>query len=545
MSGTRARYTNFKIKINHNQTCEISCQKNEGFNLKEVNKLKWYIDHNYTMWFYLDHLPAGMKYVLKNGNSYTFYIGVPIGIVREDEYFLNNHLTFEIELHPQNSKYEIVSLNVFPSSINTKSLKDCLDYNENKEQLNYRFDYSSALLLEENVPITFTYDVIYKYSNETLKTRWDRYFRKGKVYHWMGMIFSNVIIFILTFIVFCILTRNINKDIELYNSRVINDEIIDEYGWKQVCNDVFRAPKNLIVLSACVGTGAELLVMLIISLFISVLGFFYPENRGNLLNYMIIIFCFLGIVNGYVSNFVYKNNGGKNWIKNTLISCILFPGVSIVILFFVRMLFSFEDSTIGLKLSEILLLIILWICISSPLTLLGSFLAINKKKIKFPCKINVLPTYIPKKPWFLKIKYVSFIAGLIPFGTIFIEFLYLLAYVWKYQVTYLASFLIFSIFFSVIITSEISIIFVYLNLCKGDYNWWWKSFFISASPGLYILGYSCYYLFHLNITRFSAILVYFVIMGEITMVACLICGSCGVLLTWAFLIMIYSKIKID
>ena len=98
LSGTRARYTNFKIKINHNQTCEISCQKNEGFNLKEVNKLKWYIDHNYTMWFYLDHLPAGMKYVLKNGNSYTFYIGVPIGIVREDEYFLNNHLTFEIEL---------------------------------------------------------------------------------------------------------------------------------------------------------------------------------------------------------------------------------------------------------------------------------------------------------------------------------------------------------------------------------------------------------------------------------------------------------------
>jgi transmembrane 9 superfamily protein 2/4 len=260
---------------------------------------------------------------------------------------------------------------------------------------------------------------------------------------------------------------------------------------------------------------------------------------------MIIIFCFLGIVNGYVSNFVYKNNGGKNWIKNTLISCILFPGISIIILFFVRMLFTFENSTIGLKLSEILLLIILWICISSPLTLLGSFLAINKKKIKFPCKINVLPTFIPKKPWFLKIKYVSFIAGLIPFGTIFIEFLYLLAYVWKYQVTYLASFLIFSIFFSVIITSEISIIFVYLNLCKGDYNWWWKSFFISASPGLYILGYSFYYLFHLNITRFSAILVYFVIMGEITMVACLICGSCGVLLTWAFLIMIYSKIKID
>ena len=318
MSGTRARFTNYKIKINRNQTCEISCLKNEGFNLKEVNKLKWYIDHNYTMWFYLDHLPAGMKFTLKNGNSYIFYTGVPIGIVREEEYFLYNHLTFEIELHPQSTKYEIVSINVFPSSINTKSLQDCITYTENK--LTHHFDYSSALLLEENVPITFTYNIIYKYSNETLKTRWDRYFRKGKVYHWMGMVFSNVIIFILTFIVFCILTRNINKDIELYNSRVINDEIIDEYGWKQVCNDVFRAPKNLIILSACVGTGAELLVMLIFSLFISVLGFFYPENRGNLLNYMIIIFCFLGIVNGYVSNFVYKNNGGKNWIKNTLIS---------------------------------------------------------------------------------------------------------------------------------------------------------------------------------------------------------------------------------
>ena len=120
-----------------------------------------------------------------------------------------------------------------------------------------------------------------------------------------------------------------------------------------------------------------------------------------------------------------------------------------------------------------------------------------------------------------------------------------MGYMWKYQVYYLASFLFLSLIFLVIISSEISIIFIYLNLCKGDYNWWWKSFFVSSTPSLYIVFYSIYYFLNIHITRFTAIVVYFLIMTFISTIIALVCGACGVIITFFFLYYIYSKIKID
>ena len=248
---------------------------------------------------------------------------------------------------------------------------------------------------------------------------------------------------------------------------------------------------------------------------------------------------------GFISTTVYKNNKGKEWLKNTIVTALFFPGISLIILIIVRILFSLESSTVGLKISEILKLLILWMCVSTPLILFGSFLAIKRSNIKYPCKVNVLPTAINDKPWYLKLKYISWFTGLIPFATIIIEFIYLMGYMWRFQVYYLASFLVFSIIFLVVLSSEVSIIFIYLNLCKGDYNWWWKSFFVSASPVLYIAAYSIYYFLFINITRFTAILVYFLIMALICTIIALICGACGVINTFLFLKYIYSKIKID
>ena len=393
--------------------------------------------------------------------------------------------------------------------------------------------------------IFFSYDVIFIPSNKTFASRWDRYVRGGREYHWLGLIYSNILLFVFSFIVIFILSRAIKKDIEIYNQSVIGENEIDEYGWKQVCNDVFRKPKNLFIFSAFIGTGVQLLLILIISLIFNLLGYIHPEQRGNLLNHMVIGFCFMSFFGGFISTTVYKNNKGREWLKNTIITALLFPGLCLFILIIVRILFTFESSSVGLKISEILKLVILWICISSPLIFFGSFLAIKRKNIKYPCKINVLPTTINDKPWYLKLKYIVWLTGLIPFATIIIEFIYLMGYMWRYQVFYLVSFLVLSIVFLVVLSSEVSIIFVYLNLCKGDYNWWWKSFFVSASPALYIAVFSIYYFLSIDITRFTAIVVYFLIMALICTLTALICGACGVISTFGFLYYIYSKIKID
>ncbi|MCQ2818357.1 MAG: transmembrane 9 family protein [archaeon] len=117
--------------------------------------------------------------------------------------------------------------------------------------------------------------------------------------------------------------------------------------------------------------------------------------------------------------------------------------------------------------------------------------------------------------------------------------------IWRHQIYFLFGFLTASIVILIITSSEISIIMVYLCLCKGDYNWWWKSFFIGGSPAIYFIGYSIFYFFNLNIVRFSTFFIYFGCMGIITSLIFFICGGVSVLTTFLFLTKIYSQIKID
>ena len=546
LSGTRAEYTSFILEMNFNDSCKLFCEKK--FKEKDIKRFKWLIDRDYFINFYLDSLPSSYTTtdVYTNETYVNYFEGIPIGFEDNDKYFIYNHYNVYIDINKKDEKFQIVGFSIEPLSIEQTDIIDCenlVSDDDTAYMRDYYNNFYGQELKEGNV--LFTYDVIWRNSNKTFFSRWDRYLKNGKEYHWLGLIFSNIILFIFSFLLIYILTRAIKKNIEVYNSKVIIDEIIDDYGWKQVCNDVFRKPKNLILFSCIIGTGIELLLIIIISLIYNVIGFTHPERRGNLLNQMVICFCFMSIFGGYISSYVYKNNDGKEWLKNSLATSILFPGISLKILIIVRFLFTLEKSSIGFKISEIALLVILWICISTPLTLIGSFLALKRRKIKLPCKINILPTTIGQKPWYLKLKYSIWVTGLIPFSTILIEFIYLLSYMWRYQVYYLASFLTLSIIILVILSSEISIIFVYFNLCKGDYNWWWKSFFVSASPSLYIFILSIYYFLFLNITRFTAIIVYFLIMGFFSIVVGLVCGSCGVIFTFAFLYFIYSKIKVD
>ncbi len=545
LSGTRSQYSNYIFEMNFNATCLFACMKE--FSEDDIEIYKWLIDRNYYINFYLDSLRAGRsKTQLHLNKTYTSYIlGIPIGFIFNETYYIYNHYNIYIEVNKKDEKFQIVGFSIEPLSILQNSTEECNDFIIEDYTL-LRRDYNNFQPQElSNSEIYFTYDVIFINSNKTFSTRWDRYVREGIEYHWLGLIYSNILLFIFSSIVIFILSRAIKKDIEIYNQSVIGDNIIDEYGWKQVCNDVFRKPKNLMLLSTFIGTGIQLLLILLVSLLYNLLGYTHPEQRGNLLNQMVICFCFMSFFGGFISSTVYKNNKGKEWLKNSIVTAFLFPGISFLILIIVRILFSLESSTVGLKISEIIKLLLLWICISSPLILLGSFLALKRANIKYPCKVNVLPSAINDKPWYLKLKYISWFTGLIPFATIIIEFIYLMGYMWRFQVYYLASFLVFSILFLVVLSSEVSIIFIYLNLCKGDYNWWWKSFFVSASPVLYIAAYSIYYFLFINITRFTAILVYFLIMALICTIIALICGACGVINTFLFLKYIYSKIKID
>ena len=285
--------------------------------------------------------------------------------------------------------------------------------------------------------------------------------------------------------------------------------------------------------------------MITLTLILSVIGFMNPEKRNNILNIIILFFCFCGLFSGYISSAFYKFWGGDSWITASLYTSLIFPGTLLFGYIIINIILIIEKSNAAVNFSDILSLFALWIFCTFPLILIGSFFGFKGNIINIPCEINKIPSFIPEKPWYLHYRYITFLTGLIGFATIFIEFNYVMAALWKHQIYFLAAFLGISIFLFIVVMGEMSIVVVYYNLCYGDYNWWWKSFIIGASPVIYFVLYSIFYFFYLKISTIAAMVIYFGIMALISSMVILICGAVSVFFSMGFLHRIYSEIRID
>jgi transmembrane 9 superfamily protein 2/4 len=285
--------------------------------------------------------------------------------------------------------------------------------------------------------------------------------------------------------------------------------------------------------------------MIGITLFLAVIGFMNPEKRNNILNIGILFFCFCGLIGGYVAAIFYRFWGGQSWIRLSIFTSVLFPGTLLFGYMNINIILTMEKSNAAVNFSDIISLFILWIFCTFPLILIGSFFGFKSNHINIPCEINKIPSFIPEKPWYLHYKYITFVTGLIGFATIFIEFHFVMGALWKHEIYFLASFLGISIFMFILVMGEMSVLVVYYNLCYGDYNWWWKSFVIGASPVIYFVLYSLIYCFYLRISTFSALVIYLGMMSLISVMVILVCGATSVFLCMGFLNKIYSAIRVD
>ena len=547
LTGTEHYITEYSVNTNKNKYCEILCS--HQLSNKLLKRYQFLIKGKYVMNWFLDKLPSGlMSYdEINNKTSIDYFNRIPFGYQKNDKFYIYNHLHFNILLNKKkDEKFEVVGFNILPMSIKHNNNTASCEKSDIKNVL-LKNSIAEPQLLQEETPILFTYDTVFEYSNITMASRWDHYKLSKKEIHWTGIFISNLIIFFLTMLIIFILTKSVKKDIDNYNYQIINaEQIIDHNGWKQIAGDVFRPPrKNRMLLSSIIGTGVQLSLMLGIVLFLGVLGFMNPEKRSNILNIGILLFCLMGFPGGFVAAYFYKINGGINWLKMSLLTSIFFPGTLFFGYIIVDIILLIENSNAAVRFFDIFSLFCLWIFCTMPLILIGSFLGIKSKKLKLPCKINAVPTIIPKKPWYLRYRYLCLLTGLISFLTIIFELNFVMAALWKQQIYYIATFLWISFYFFIFVSGEISIIVVYWNLCWGDYNWWWKSFLIGSSPVIYFVGYSMYYFVYLGITRLSSVIVYFGIMGLISVIAMFVSGSISVMVCFSFIRRIYSEIKID
>ncbi|XP_019052205.1 PREDICTED: transmembrane 9 superfamily member 1-like [Nelumbo nucifera] len=243
-----------------------------------------------------------------------------------------------------------------------------------------------------------------------------------------------------------ILMRTLRNDYAKYareddDLETLERDVSEESGWKLVHGDVFRPPHNLVLLSALVGTGAQLAMLVLLVILLAIIGMLYV-GRGAIVTTFIVCYALTSFISGYVSGGLYSRNGGKNWIKSMILTASLFPFMCFGIGFILNTIAIFYGSLAAIPFGTMVVVFVIWAFISFPLALLGTVVGRNWSGApNNPCRVKTIPRPIPEKKWYLTPSVVSLMGGLLPFGSIFIEMYFVFTSFWNYKVNVISTFL--------------------------------------------------------------------------------------------------------
>lgn len=88
---------------------------------------------------------------------------------------------------------------------------------------------------------------------------------------------------------------------------------------------------------------------------------------------------------------------------------------------------------------------------------------------------------------------VCLLAGLLPFGSIFIETYFIFTSFWNYKFYYVYGFMLAVFLILAVVVACVTIVATYLLLNAEDHRWHWHAFLSGASPAVYVFVYSIYY----------------------------------------------------
>ena len=220
-------------------------------------------------------------------------------------FYINNHARFTILYHrdADTDLARIVGFEVEPASVrheydrwddSAPRLKTCAGNADEPHPLG-----ESPQIVAAGEEIVFTYDVVFKSSPVRWASRWDTYLQtQDREIHWFSVVNSAMILLFLSGMVAMIMIRTLRRDITQYNQLETVEETAEETGWKLVSRRRVQAASAPGALSVCIGTGSQLLGMTFVTMIFAVLGFLSPANRGGLMTAMLMLFVFMGAING-------------------------------------------------------------------------------------------------------------------------------------------------------------------------------------------------------------------------------------------------------
>ncbi|RLN91776.1 hypothetical protein BBJ28_00019926, partial [Nothophytophthora sp. Chile5] len=200
--------------------------------------------------------------------------------------------------------------------------------------------YSDVLTsISSNKKVEFTYEVAWTETSIPFENRFDRYledeFFEHQI-HWFSIFNSFMMVIFLCGLVALILLRTLKNDYARFAEDDAEELMMDgkssllkddaNSGWKLLHGDVFRAPPFLLLFTALVGTGAQLLVLSVCLMLIAIGSSLYIQP-GGVVSVGLTVYAFSSLANGYASGAFYHQffypRVSKDWIRAMCLSSAL------------------------------------------------------------------------------------------------------------------------------------------------------------------------------------------------------------------------------